>query len=322
MWAPAQAWDRFALPSWKESDVAASIAVFVVRRNDAATADPADSGLMLAEGGTSGGTVRGEARALADALNGRGLECSVRFSSAEGGHSGCFVYQAASRTTASVVFQYRPDGTVIGLAIKVRGTGETGAALRSLTGTVGPILFAADLPRVNTALSEWGGWVDGSWGGFQIVSRGPKTEVSGAKLGSTQIKVPVLHLDTTEAELADGLGADGYTCTADHETCQGKYAGQPGLALKFSGPDTGITYLVATAATAATSSNAFEQLQTTVFGHLKGGAVAPIKGWVAQHLDGRSHVAYVAGWRVDLEVATGKQTRLTLFNEEIWLVMS
>ena len=153
------------------------------------------------------------------------------------------------------------------------------------------------------------GRVDGAWGKYEIVSRGPKTEVSAAKLNSTQIKVPALHLDTTESGLADALRADGLSCTADNETCQRK----PGLAVKFSAPEAGITYLVATAATSAD----FQQ----VLRHLSGHAVQPLRDWVNQHLDGRSHIAYVAGWRVDLQVV-GQQLRLTLFNEEVWLVMS
>lgn len=287
--------------------VVALTALFVVRRDDTATADTAAARLTLAEGVTAGGSITGQARTLADALTARGLECSVRFTSADGGHAGCFAL--AGRTTSAVVVQYRPDGSVTALTIKVRATGETGPALRSLAGTVGPIVFPADLPRVNNVLRAWGGWVDGAWGKYEIVGRGEKTEISAAKLNSTQLKVPVLHLDTTESGLADALRADGLSCTADNETCQHK----PGLALKFSGPDVGITYLVATAAASAD----FEQ----VLRHLSGNAVQPVRDWVNQHLDGRSHIAYVAGWRVDLQVV-GQQVRLTLFNEEVWLVMS
>jgi len=299
--------------------VVAVIAVVLVRRGDT---DPAASPLVLAEGVSAGGSVTGQARTLAGALAGRGLECSARFTSAEGGHTGCFAYQSATRTTSSVIYQYRPDGTVIAFLIKIQGRGETGPALRSLSATLGQVVFPADLAKVNGVLDNWGFGTEGQWGKFEVVPRGDKRQVSGQKLSTQQMKVPVLHLDTTEPELAKDLTAGGYTCTPDNETCQGKYAEQPGLALKFSGPDTGITYLVATAATGATTDKAFEQLWSTVFGHLHGDAVAPVQTWVSQHLDGRSHIAYVAGWRVDLEVAPGKQIGLTLFNEEIWLVMS
>ncbi|MFI6828073.1 hypothetical protein ACIBG5_13295 [Kribbella sp. NPDC050241] len=303
--------------------VVAVVAVILVwRSGDTATTGAADSQLLLADGVTAGGSITGQARTLADALTERGLECSARFTSAEGGHSGCFAYRSASRTTSSVAFQYEPDGTVTAFALKVRATGDTASALRSLAAAVGDVVFPADLTNVGVVLQNWGGAPEGTWGKYEIISRGPKTQVNGAKLGSSQLEVPVLHLDTTEPDLAKALTADGYTCTADNETCQGKYAGRPGLALKFSGPDTGITYLVATAATGATTGKAFEQLRTTAFGHLQGDAVAPVQDWVSRHLDGRSHIAYVAGWRVDLEVTPGRQIRLTLFNEEIWLVMS
>lgn len=299
--------------------VAAVVAVLLVRRNETdATASP----LMLADGVSAGGSLTGEARTLADAVVKRGLECSARFTSAEGGHAGCFAYHSPSRTTASVTYQYRPDGTVTAINIQVQGTGETGPSIRALTATVGKILFPADMPKVNEVFDIWAGGAGGSWGELWVQGRGPKTQVSGKKRGAQQLKVPVLHLDTTEPGLAKDLTADGYTCTPDNETCQGKYDGKPGLALKFSGPDTGLTYLVATAATGATTEKAFDQLRTAVFSHLNGAAVAPVQDWVSQHLDGRSHIAYVAGWRVDLEVSAGKQIRLTLFNEEVWMVMT
>jgi hypothetical protein len=75
-------------------------------------------------------------------------------------------------------------------------------------------------------------------------------------------------------------------------------------AVKFSGPDTGITYLVATAASGATTRQAFDELTTTLFGHLQGAAVETVRDWLSQHLDGRSHMAYVAGRRVDLEATS------------------
>jgi hypothetical protein len=298
--------------------VVALVAAFVVRRDDAtAGAESGTAPLVLADGVTAGGRLSGQARTLADALAQRGLECSVRFAGANGGQTGCFAFQYAGRTTVETVFQYQPDGSVIGLNIKVTGSGETGPALRTLVDTVAAIVFPADLPTVTGVLERaYAGFPDGSWGKYEIIGRGEKTSLSASKLNSTPIKVPVLHLDTTEPRLADALRADGFTCTGDNETC----ARQPGLALKFSGPDTGITYLVATAATGATTQKAFDELRAKVFGHLSGSAVQPVQDWVTQHLDGRSHTAYVAGWRVDLQVAEGKQIRLTLFNEEVWLV--
>jgi hypothetical protein len=298
--------------------VVALVTVFVVRRDDAAAgAEPRTAPIVLADGVTAGGRLSGQARTLAEALAQRGLECSVRFTGADGGQTGCFAFQQAGRTTVETVFQYQPDGSVIGLNIKATGSKDTGPALRTLVGSVAPIVFPADLPTVTDVLERaFAGFPDGSWGKYEIIGRGEKTFLSASKLNTTPIKVPVLRLDTTEPRLADALRADGFTCTGDNETC----AGQPGMALRFSGPDTGITYLVATAATGATTQKTFEQLRARVFGHLSGRAVEPVRDWVTQHLDGRSHSAYVAGWRVDLQVTSNKQIRLVLFNEELWLV--
>lgn len=289
--------------------VAGAAAFFLVRRDA-----PAPMTDQLADGVSAGGTMTGDARKLADALTAGGLECSVRFTSADGGHAGCFA--ATSSTTIATVYQYGPDGTVHALTIDVRGKSETAPTILALTAMVGKVAFPADVADlVSTMRRSYGGATEGKWGKYEIVARGPKTVVNAEKFGNKQLKVPVLHLDTTEPELAKSFAADGYTCTSDNETCQRK----PGFALKFSGPnDGGITYLVATAA----PDTAFEQLRAAVFGRLQGAAVAPMQDWIGQHLDGRSHAAYVAGWRVSLEVSPGKQTRLTLFNDEFFLQMT
>lgn len=289
--------------------IAGAVTFFVVRRDDPAAGSPVNAGLTLADGVSAGGTMSGNAQVLADSLTKRGLECSVRFTSAGGGHAGCFA--TSGRTTAAVAFQYKQDGAVSALTIKATGKGETAPTLQLLATTVGRVVFPADLQKLTAVLRQtWGGALEGTWGKYEIVARGPKTVIDAEKFGNQQIKVPVLHFDTTEPELAKELAGDGYTCTADNETCQRK----DGPALKFSGPDSGITYLVATGQTSA-------ELSEDLLGRLHGSAVAPIQDWVSGHLDGKTHIAYVAGWRVDLEVI-GKQIRLTLFNEEFFLQMT
>lgn len=307
--------------------VAGAVVFFVVRRDTPAATGPADSATagssrMLAEGVTAGGTMTGAAKTLATALTGRGLECSVRFTTADGGHSGCFL--AAGGGTVAVEYQYQADGAVNALTLVIKGKSETAPILQTLTATIGQVVFPADRSAVLTTMRQsWGGAVEGKWGKYEIVGRGSPTRLDAEKFGNKQLKVPSLHLETTELGLAKALNADGYTCAGIQPTCQGQYAGKPGLALKFSGPDDGgITYLVATAATGTTSEKAFAQLRSTVFGHLRGDAVAPVQEWISQHLGGGSHIAYVAGWRVDLEVTAGKQIRLTLFNEEFFLQMT
>ncbi|HZX07917.1 hypothetical protein [Kribbella sp.] len=295
---------------------------FLVRRDTPTATVTQDSGQSLAEGVSVGGVMSGAAKTLADTLAGRGLECSVRFTTADGGHSGCFAEE--SGTSIAVVYQYQPDGTVGALTIDVKGKGETAPTLQATTAAVGQVAFPKDVPGLlSTLRNSWGGASEGSWGKYEMLARGKKTVLNAEKFGNKQLKVPSLSLGTTEPELAKALTADGYTCAADHETCQGRYADRPGLALKFSGPDDGgLTYLVGTAATGATTGKAFEQLRTTVFGHLRGDAVTPVQEWIGRHLDGRSHIAYVAGWRVSLEVTPSKQTRLTLFNDWFFLQMT
>ncbi|WP_427885131.1 hypothetical protein ACQHIV_23395 [Kribbella sp. GL6] len=294
-------------------------ATFFLGRRDAPTAAVSpDSVQTLADGVSVGGTTTGAAKTLADTLTARGLECSVRFTSANGGHAGCFA--AVNGASVAVVYQYQPDGAVNALTINVEAKGETAPTLQAVTAAVGQVVFPKDLPGLMSTLrNSWGGALEASWGKYEIVGRGAKTVLNAEKFGNKQLAIPSLHLDTTETEFADALTADGYTCAADHQTCQRK----PGLALKFSGPDDGgLTYLVTTAAAGAETGKAFEELRGTVFGHLRGAAVAPVQEWIGRNLDGRSHIAYVAGWRVSLEVSPAKQTRLTLFNEWFFLQMT
>lgn len=304
--------------------VVAVIAAVAVRRD---AGPPAPASAVLAEGVTAGGRLDGQARALAEALVERGLDCSVRFTGAEGGHAGCFLFRETGRITAEAIYQYRPDGTIIGLNIKVTAAGgaETAPTFKTLVTTVAPVVFPADPKPTGRILREWGGWADGSWGAYEFISRGPKTSLSARKADSTPIKVPVIHLDTTETALADGLRADGFACSRDNETCRGKYAGRPGLTAQMSGPDTGITYFLASAAVGGSTQEAFDELRTKLFGHLDGSAVEPLNQWLSEHLDGRSHIAYVGGWRVDLQVFHSSASaignlRLTIFNEEYWEV--
>jgi hypothetical protein len=291
----------------------------------------------LADGVTAGGQITGQARTLSDALARRGLECSVRFTGADGGQTGCFTFREAGRTASEVVYQYRPDGTIIGLNIKVAATEstETAPGLRALVNTVAPIVFPADRAKVTTVLQAWGGWAYGSWGDYEIVSRGPKTLVIASKADTTPIKVPVVHLDTAEAALAEGLRADGFRCARDDESCRSRYAAKGALTVTMSGPDTGITYLAAAAsdmsagAERAVTEKAFTTLLGRVFGHVQGSAVTPFGQWLEAHWDGRSHTAFVAGWRLDLQLIHGTtaatkklptQVKLTIFNEEVWQV--
>jgi hypothetical protein len=293
----------------------AAVAAFAVLRDDAsATTEPTSNDVVLADGVTAGGELVGQSRALANALRGRGLECSARFTGADGGQAGCFTFRAADQLVFEVVFQHQPDGTVIGLNVKVEGPErmETGPALRDLVSIVARVVFPADQAELtSTFRTAVGGGISGSWGAFEFSGIGPRGRFSGSKVGSTPIKVPVLRLDTPEADLADGLRADGFSCAPDNQSCQGK----PGLTVQMMGPDTGITYFVVGGPT----QQAFADLHAKVLGHLRGDAVEPLRRWLAEHLDGRSHLAYVAGWRVELRVLRGKPV-LTVRNEEVWQV--
>jgi hypothetical protein len=313
--------------------VVAAGTAYVVRRDDPAGAadTTAEAGpVLLAENVTAGGVLTGQARALADALTSRGLACSVRFTAVDGGQAGCFTFAEADRIASEVVYQYQPDGAVIGFNVKIRTPEplDTRPVLRPLVGAVQAVLFPADGAKATRLLDAWGGFATGSWGALEAVTRGPETLFNGRKAGSTAVAVPVLHLDTTEQKLAETLSGSGFTCARDNESCRGQYAGKPGLTVQMSGPDTGITYLLAAATAGPNTTKAFTTLQGQLLDHLAGPAVTPLHQWLTEHQDGRSHSAYVAGWRVDLQsfhpVANPKQPpghlRLSLFNEEIWQV--
>jgi hypothetical protein len=52
----------------------------------------------------------------------------------------------------------------------------------------------------------------------------------------------------------------------------------------------------------ATTKKAFQDWVDAAFGLVQGGGVLDVKRWIGEHLDGKSHSAYVCGWRVDLKV--------------------
>ncbi|MFC5264455.1 hypothetical protein ACFPJ1_20285 [Kribbella qitaiheensis] len=49
------------------------------------------------------------------------MECSARFTGADGGQAGCFTFRAADQLVFEVVFQHQPDGTVLNLNVMVEG---------------------------------------------------------------------------------------------------------------------------------------------------------------------------------------------------------
>jgi hypothetical protein len=302
----------------------AGAGVSLVQRPDA-TAEPSDQ-LLLADGVVAGGAASGQAQELAVALGRSGLECSVRFTAANGGHAGCFGFAEAERVVSEVRYQYAPDGSVVNFNINVTTPEplDTRPLLRGLVGAVLPVVFPSDRADATRLLNAWGGSGDGAWGSYEAITRGPKTSFSGTKTSSPALDVPVLHLDTTESALANALRTNGFTCSRDNESCRTK----SGSTVQMSGPDTGITYLLAATTAGQNTPATFAALHQQLLNHLTGPAVAPLRQWLTAHADGRSHSAYVAGWRVDLQAfhpsGDAKQPpghlRLTLFNEEVWQI--
>jgi hypothetical protein len=269
---------------------------------------------------STGGVMTGEADRLADALTKRTMECSVRYTFTSGGVAGCFGEADKGETTREVRFQYQADGTVIGVNAKSWSREDALAtrALASLVKATGAIVFPKDASTADKALkavksvSTTG--FDGSWGKYRAKDGIDGTTFAAGKNGVGPLTAPGVETTTTAKELADALKSKGLSCDTGKWICTGNFRDGEGdleirpLSLGPKLDSGGITNLNISAtdiskhATATATRQAFENLATTTLGMVRGDGLQDVARWIQQRLDGRSHTAYVGGWRVELRV--------------------
>ena len=323
--------------------VAGGAAAWLTQRGDSGGSAPAYAPSTVPNVVKVGGTTTGQALELSAALTAKGLECTVRYTGNAGGQAGCFRWGDKGTTSSQVLFQYQPDGTVIGLNLKTVGQRE-GASFVELAlafQAVAPVVFAADQDKVAQAVANVGKVDDtsfeGSWGKYHVRDGASGTTVSAAKSGAAQLAVPDIQMANPPAKLADAFSAQGFTCSATREDCDSTFReGKGRLSVLSSTVGTkGTLQLIIGADDTSRDANseqtkkAFSDLVHLTLGLAGGNGLPAVDRWFDDQLDGDSHSAYVGGWRVDLVVKYGtpygaaslaSNYRLTISADTLWTV--
>lgn len=261
----------------------------------------------------------GQVRQTTDALTAKGLQCWVRFETADGGHAGCSTAPSESSFQSfEASFQYRLDGTVIGLSAQsthAEGTSEITQVGR-LIQTIAPIVFRADQAKVMAASkSGKDTTVEGSWGKFRTRSAPYEASLAAGKAGAEPIPMPKMHLKVNSGEPETTLQAQGFEC--EHTSvCIARFGFEGGgiVTIESGGAvnEPGVAYLVVSVSDKSRFADPqeikkvfYEHIDST-FALIPGPPLPQVKGWLDQHRDDRSRTDYVAGWRIDLRVDTGE----------------
>lgn len=257
------------------------------------------------DGGDSGslGNASGQAKTATDKLRGIGYQCSDLFNTGQGAHRGCFKYDGA--TEAEAIFQFQPDGTIIGVLLKslnednVNNAGVTfDAELQAIgNGTFG----GSEVKKIQDAVKtgQKSQKVGSSWGEFQLRNDGDELRLTGGKSGSDSFDLPRKTFETTEAQLVNALRAKRYTCTSSCSKQVGKYGTQ--RVYSYASEGEGVkTVEISASGDPSDVKTALPAAVSDAFAALKGADVSALKSYVETHKDGKSYAAYVAGWRVEI----------------------
>lgn len=249
------------------------------------------------------GNATGQAKTATEKLQGAGFGCSDLFNTSQGAQRGCFKYDGA--TQAEAIFQFQPDGTVIGVKLTSQDQDNVNNAKVTFTAALqalGDETFGGDqVQKVQDALANGQKTqkVGSSWGEFQLRNEGDTVVLSGGKSGSDSYDVPKKNFDTTGAQMTSALKTKGYVCTSSCSKQVGKFGSQ--RVYFYASEGEGIKDI--TMSSSGDPSDVKKALPTAVndaFGVLKGGDGAALKSYIQAHSDGKSYASYVAGWRVEI----------------------
>lgn len=256
-------------------------------------------------GGENGelGNATGQAKTATEKLQGIGYGCSDLFNTAQGAHRGCFKYDGA--TQAEAIFQFQPDGTIIGVKLTSENEDNVNNAKVTFNAelqALGNDTFGGDqVKKIQDAVGngQKSQKVGSSWGEFQLRNDGDSVELSGGKSGADSFDLPKKTFDTTEAQLAAALKTKAYVCTSSCTKQVGKFGNQR---VYFYGSDgEGLNQVEMSAmGDPADVKKALPAAVNDAFAVLKGGDAAAVKSYIQAHSDGKSYASYVAGWRVEI----------------------
>ncbi|MEV5962119.1 hypothetical protein AB0L70_10165 [Kribbella sp. NPDC051952] len=267
------------------------------------TSEP--TGNQTTGGGDNGqlGNATGQAKTATEKLQGAGFGCSDLFNTSQGAHRGCFKYAGA--TEAEAIFQFQPDGTIIGVKLSSQDEDNVNNAkvtFDQALQAIGNDTFGGDqVKKIQDAVNngQKSQKVGSSWGEFQLRNDGDTYALSGGKSGSDSFDLPKQTFDTTAAQLTAALKAKNYVCTSSCSKQVAKFDSQ--RVYFYASEGEGIKNLTISASgDPANVKKALPVAVNDAFGVLKGGDAAAVKSYIQAHNDGKSYASYVAGWRIEI----------------------
>jgi len=255
------------------------------------------------------GNASGQAKAATDGLAAAGFECNDLFNTPQGSHRGCFKNNGA--TDAEAIFQFSPDGTVIGMQVRAYDSENHNTARKIFDAelaALGGQAFGSEVAKVQAAVNsgDKSSEVKLDWGELRLTNDGDSIRLTGGKTGVEALDVPRKQFDNNETAAKASLKAKGYQCPSYCK--KGGYgSGQASAYIHVIGSsDSGLrSVIVDVSGDGKAVTTQFTSATGDLFGILKGDDVPALQAWVKAHLDGKSHSSYVNGWRVDLDSRMG-----------------
>lgn len=249
------------------------------------------------------GNATGQAKNATEKLQGQGFQCSDLFNTGQGAHRGCFKYDGPTEVEA--VFQFSPDGTIIGVLVKSENEDNVNNAKVTFDAALQAIgndtFGGSEVKKIQDAVGtgQKSQKVGSTWGEFELRNDGDQYQLSGGKSGSDSFDLPRKSFDTTEDQLIAALKAKKYVCTSSCSKQVGKYGSQ--RIYSYASKGEGIRSLeMSSSGDPEDVKQALPAAVNDAFGALKGEDIAALKAYVQAHSDGKSYASYVAGWRVEI----------------------
>jgi hypothetical protein len=165
--------------------------------------------------------------------------------------------------------------------------------------------FGGDVAKVQAAVNtgQKSSEVATGWGELRLSNSGDSLRLSGGKSGADSLEVPRKLFDNSEAEIQAALKAKGYECTS---FCKkgGFGNGQASAYVHaFGSSGSGVrSVMVNVSGDADAAKTRFTSSVGDMFGIVKGPDVQGLQAWVKANGDGKAHISYVNGWRVEINV--------------------
>jgi hypothetical protein len=272
------------------------------------SADPSSrpSGDPSSKPSSGVGESTGQAKAATDKLVSLGYQCSDLFNGPQGAHRGCF--KNADATEGEAVFQFSPNGDVIGMQLRAYDGDNVNNAKKAFDEALqalGGQAFGGDVAKVQAAVNtgQKSSEVATGWGELRLSNSGDSLRLSGGKSGADSLEVPRKQFDNSEAEIQAALKAKGYDCTSFCKKGGFGTGRASAYVHAFGSSGSGVrSVMVNVSGDADAAKTQFTSSVGDMFGIVKGPDVQGLQAWVKANGDGKAHISYVNGWRVEINV--------------------